>query len=258
MKKGLVYVLICAAICVGVYLISAYTKYDQSPVEIESIELLPVVAAEQGSIQNEAMHNLIAPYKREMEKTMNVAIGSSAGDYVSDRPESPLSNLVADIILDRARKLVGDVDFAVTNVGGIRTTLRAGDITVGNVYEILPFDNALLVLDYKGNDVLDIADAIALRGGEAVAGISFGITTDGKATDVRVNGKAVDKDKVYHVVTSDYLSFGNDNLTPLKRYIASRPLNIMLRDAMIDYLTDLTAEGKSVTASTDGRVKLLN
>lgn len=229
--------------------------YDNSAVTIQSVDLHPVIASRYDTVQHEAMRNLIEPYRREMEKTMNVVIGSAEDDYGVYRPESPLSNLVADMILYRARAVAGDVDCAITNVGGIRTTLKAGNITVGNVYEILPFDNALLVLDYKGSDIHDIADAIAIRGGEAVAGITFDITPSGKADNIKINGERIDDRRIYRVVTSDYLSFGNDNLAPLTRYISSFPLNIMLRDAMIDYIYELSSVGKTVSASTDGRIK---
>lgn len=224
-------------------------KKQQSQPKIVDIQLIDV----DGSLQNDAMDSLIAPYKAEKEASMNVVIGEVAETMEVGKPESKLTNLIADILLTEGRQYVEDVDMAVTNVGGIRRTLFAGPITIGDVFEILPFDNSLLVLEYKGSDILALADAVAVKGGESIAGMTLTIR-DGKAENVRVGGEEVDTARVYKVVSTDYLSWGNDQLEPLANYIKSTPLNMMMRDAMFDYVTCATIKGEKISSKLDNRI----
>ena len=233
------------------------TMYHNSQSEvtpkIANIELIEV----NGSLQHDAMENLIAPYKAEKEESMSVIIGESEETITVGKPESKLTNLIADILLTEARKYIADTDMAVTNIGGIRRPLYEGNITIGDVFEILPFDNSLLVFEYKGSDILALADAIAQKGGESISGMSLTINGE-KAENVKINGQPIDSAKIYKVVTTDYLSWGNDQLEPLANYINSTPLNMMMRDAMFDYVTCATINEQKISAKTDNRIIITN
>lgn len=224
-------------------------KKQQGKLDVVDIQLIDV----DGGLHHDKMRALIEPYKAEKEASMNVVIGEVEETMEVGMPESKLTNLVADILLTEGRKYIADVDMAVTNVGGIRRTLFAGPITIGDVFEILPFDNSLLVLEYKGVDILALADAIAVKGGESVAGMTLAIR-DGRAEDVKVGGEEVDTARVYKVVSTDYLSWGNDQLEPLANYVKSTPLNMMMRDAMFDYVTCATIRGEKIVSKTDKRI----
>lgn len=238
-----------------VAIVISITMYHNSQsvetLEIANIELIEV----DGSLQHDAMENLIAPYKAEKEESMNVIIGESVETIEVGKPESKLTNLIADILLTEARKYVADVDMAITNIGGIRRPLYKGNITIGDVFEILPFDNSLLVFEYKGEDLLALADAIAAKGGESIAGMTLTINGE-KAENVKINGEPIDSVRIYKVITTDYLSWGNDQLEPLANYINSTPLNMMMRDAMFDYVTCATINNQKISAKTDNRITI--
>ncbi len=240
-----------------VAIVISATMYHNSQSEvtpkIADIELIEV----NGSLQHDAMKNLIAPYKAEKEESMSVIIGESEETITVGKPESKLTNLIADILLTEARKYIADTDMAVTNIGGIRRPLYEGNITIGDVFEILPFDNSLLVFEYKGSDLLSLADAIAKKGGESISGMSLTINGE-KAENVKINGLPIDSAKIYKVVTTDYLSWGNDQLEPLANYINSTPLNMMMRDAMFDYVTCATINDQKISAKTDNRIIITN
>ena len=246
MKKILTTFVVVFCVAVVAMIIS---KKQQIQPEIVDIQLIEV----DGSLKNGAMDSLIAPYKAEKEVSMNVVIGEVEETMEVGLPESKLSNLIADVLLTEGRKYIADVDIAVTNIGGIRRTLFAGPLTIGDVFEILPFDNSLLVLEYKGVEILALADAVALKGGEAIAGMTLTIR-DGKAEDVKVGGEVVDTARVYKVVSTDYLSWGNDQLEPLANYVKSTPLNMMMRDAMFDYVTCATIKGEKIVTKLDNRI----
>ena len=248
MKKVITtFIIVAIVISVTMY----YNSQSEETPEIANIELIVV----DGSLQHDAMENLIAPYKAKKEQSMNVVIGESEETIEVGKPESKLTNLIADILLTEARKYIADVDMAITNIGGIRRPLYKGNITIGDVFEILPFDNSLLVLEYKGSDLLALADAIATKGGESVAGITL-IINGNKAENVKINGEPIDSTKTYKVVTTDYLSWGNDQLEPLANYINSTPLNMMMRDAMFDYVTCASINKHKIVAKTDNRITI--
>ena len=247
--KKIITTFVIVAIVIALTLM--HNKQTEENIAIANIELIEA----NGALHHEAMGALIAPYKAEKEKSMNVVIGEATETIEVGKPESKLTNLIADILLTEARKYVPDVDMAVTNIGGIRRTLYKGDITIGDVFEILPFDNALLVFEYKGKDILALADAIAQKGGESIAGMTLTIN-ENRAEEVMVNGVAVDSTRIYKVITTDYLSWGNDQLEPLANHLNSTPLNMMMRDAMFDYVTCASINGEKISAVTDNRIKI--
>lgn len=248
MKKIITtFIIVAIVISITMY----YNSQPKKTPKIVNIALIDV----NGSLQHNAMEKLIAPYKIEKEESMSVVIGESVENIEIGKPESKLTNLIADILLTEARKYIADVDMAVTNIGGIRRSLYKGNITIGDVFEILPFDNSLVVLEYKGSDILALSDAIAEKGGESISGLTLTINNK-KAENVKINGEPIDSTKTYKVVTTDYLSWGNDQLEPLANYINSTPLNMMMRDAMFDYVTCATINNQKISAKTDNRITI--
>ncbi len=224
-----------------------HNKQQLSSPTISNISLINI----NGDINHDAMESLIAPYKAQKDSAMNIVIGSASETMEIALPESSLTRLVADILLAEARKADPEVHMAVTNIGGIRRALYQGNITVGDVFEILPFDNSLLILEYKGSDILALANAIAAKGGESISGLTLDINNN-KAENIKINEQPIDTTLTYKVVSTDYLSWGNDQLAPLANYTHSTPLNLMMRDAMLNYLRD----NNTLSAPTDKRISL--
>jgi 2',3'-cyclic-nucleotide 2'-phosphodiesterase (5'-nucleotidase family) len=244
MKKIITtFIIVAIVVAITMY----HNKQQSSAPTISDISLISV----DGSLRHDAMATLIAPYKAQKDSAMNIIVGQATETMSVDKPESSLTRLIADILLAEARKVDPEAHMAVTNIGGIRRPLFQGNITIGDVYEILPFDNSLLILEYKGSDIIALANAIATKGGESVVGITLDIVGN-KAENIKINGQPIDSTQTYKVVTTDYLSWGNDQLTPLANYTNSTPLNLMMRDAMLNYLKD----NKILSAPNDKRILL--
>lgn len=195
-----------------------------------------------------SMMQLIAPYKVVLDEKMNVPVGVCVTTMDVGRPESLLSNFVCDAMLKKANEFM-PTDFALTNVGGLRKSISQGEVTLRTVYEVMPFDNRLVLLDLSGHDVSALCDAIALVGGEGVSGITFGIE-NGKAVGAKIAGKAIDANRIYRLATNDYLSFGNDKMEPLVNSLSVYDTGLQLRDLILESIAELSP----IESVLDGRI----
>ncbi|MFA5044890.1 MAG: 5'-nucleotidase C-terminal domain-containing protein, partial [Paludibacter sp.] len=147
------------------------------------------------------------------------------------------------------------VDIAVVNLGGLRTVIPAGNITVGKVFELMPFENELVVLWLKGDKLYDLLQYFAGMGGEGVSGLRMEIQ-NGKAVNITVNGKALDKEKIYSIATNDYLAGGNDKMVQLAQYEKRVNTGVKIRTVLLDYIKGETKKGNKIQSKLDGRIKI--
>lgn len=199
------------------------------------------------------------PYKQEIEKDMGKILAHSSQEMVKDKPESLLTNFLSDLLLAESARTCADQnwnvvpDVAFLNYGGIRTFLPKGNITVGKVFELMPFENELVMVRLKGTDLKKFLDYIAGGGGDAVSGVRFRIS-DRKASNVEVNGKPLNENGLYWLATSDYIADGGDNYGMLKNRTDFRQMGVKIRDLIIRNLERYGKEGKNLDAKLDGRI----
>jgi len=168
------------------------------------------------------------------------------------RPEGLLSNFVADLVFNETAKLDGfKADFCLLNHGGLRAPLPKGDIKVKNIYELMPFENEVVIVEIEGHKVKEIASYLNYTGGEPVSGIKLNLSTN---PEILIQNKAVDVNRTYKIITSDYLAKGGD-----KMYFFSEPISLVktgikLRDMIMNHVKELTKSGKTLKANLDGRI----
>lgn len=183
---------------------------------------------------------------------MNVQIGYAPEDLWVDAPECPMLNWASDALWEAAKKLYpGKVDIAIVNMGGMRCAWPKGPITRGNVFELMPFDNQLVVLTLKGEDVLALCESFARYGGQGVAGMRVTVI-DNKLANVTVGGKPVDPKGSYTVATSDYLSGGADHMDALTRYTEYWNSERLIREL---YMEAVQTQD-TIRAAVDGRMTM--
>ena len=199
----------------------------------------------------------IAPYQHKVDSIMGPVVGSVAHDMTRHRPESELSNLLSDILVWGGRQFNEQPVFSVYNMGGIRADFAKGDINVGDVSEVAPFENKICFLTLTGEKVLELFQQIAHRGGEGVShAVRMVITRDGKLKDVTLNGEPVDPAKSYRIATLDYLAEGNDQLVAFKSgtdVVAPKAKENNVRYIIMDYFREMKAQGKVVESRVEGR-----
>lgn len=198
---------------------------------------------------------ILAPYKAKVESIMSPVIGVSDMDMVAERPESLLSNLVAEVLREASKKHPGmEAEVGLVNVGGLRTSLAKGDITYGHIYRILPFENTLCIVTLTGSQLKQLFENIASTGGDGISGARMVIAKK-KLLDVEVNGEPIDENRTYKVATIDYLAEGNDGMTALTLSDEKfQPEGATLRQLFLDYVAALHKQGKKVTSCIDGRI----
>jgi len=200
------------------------------------------------------LEGLIAPYRGRLGEEVRQVIGEAAVLLSKAVPEGTLGNFATDAMLWAARRESSEpVHMALTNNGGLRVPIAPGPITVGQMFELMPFENMLSVLTLTGAQVQELADALAARRGEPIAGFSLRIEASGDgyiARDVLVGGIPLDPAVEYRIVTNDYMANGGEDLEPLLRPVAREDLPILLRDSFIGYVRELGV----VRAEIQGRI----
>ncbi|WP_257656905.1 5'-nucleotidase C-terminal domain-containing protein [Parapedobacter lycopersici] len=197
------------------------------------------------------------PYKQQLDAEMNRVIGHSAVPLTKPGsvPETLLGNFFADALLTEGRKSDPGIDFSFGTKGGLRTELPKGGITVGHLFELMPFENELVILELSGKSVRQLAGFIAATGGQPVAGLRMVIHAN-TANDIRIGGTPLDDSKTYRLLTYDYLANGGDNIRGLEAPVKRVNLGQKVREALINYVQDCTREGKQLNTQLDGRIKL--
>ncbi len=203
--------------------------------------------------------SLVHPYRDSLEKVVSRIIGMAEGRFTKGKPESSLGNLVADALLEEARLIDEDtVHFAVTNSGGLRIpSLGPGPIRIEQIYELMPFENMIVILTLTSAEVDSLAQQIAARGGEPVSGITFRITPSGQAFDIRIGGVPLQAGKLYRVATIDYLANGGGNMPALWSPQARKNTTVRLRDAIIHYIERRYRRGEAIRPRVEGRIQLV-
>lgn len=202
--------------------------------------------------------SILKPYQQKVDSIMSPVIGHSAKDMRSYRPESPLSNWIADVLRQAASKANGKpADVAVMNMGGIRNAMPEGEIIYGTIYEIAPFENALCVLTMDGATLKELFTEIAAVHGEGLSGASLKIDKEGNLLEAKVNGRPIEPKKLYTVATIDYLAEGNDRMMAFRKAKSKTlPKDALLRTLLMDAVRQCEQKGQFVSAQVEGRIKV--
>lgn len=214
------------------------------------------------SINNELKNDeefvkVIEPYKQKLDKKMNQKISHTNVDLTKQGDNSNLGNLLADYTFDGANawaetNLKKEVDAALINIGGIRTTIGKGDILLKSIFEVMPFENEVIIVKMKGTDLQGLFDYYAKTQVNNPVSHLYIETNNGQLSKTLINGKAVNPNQDYYIATSDYLALGGDNMKFFSKG-EMIPTGIKLRDLFIDYFK----KNPEVIPNTDVRLNFI-
>ena len=225
------------------------------PERIEIDATLDTASA--ASASAERIQRMIDPYQAELGQSMGEVIGRVPRELTMGRPESTLGNWLADLLYTEAVRY-GDrsVDFALQNAGGVRINrLPAGDLLVRNVYELMPFDNELVLMELDYATTRALIDHLAAQGGWPVSQqLRFRITDTGEAADITLNGKPLSPEGRYVVALPDYVAGGGSD----SDFLAGKPqlkTGKMIRDLILLHAREAYEQGRTISAELDGRIR---
>lgn len=197
---------------------------------------------------------MVAPYKVQIDSQMNHEIALLATELVKKQPESTMGNWCADALMYGINKGGLYADFALMNYGGMRVpVITPGPLTIGELFELSPFDNAMMIVDVPGNIVDTLFQYIAAKEGWPVSHEVRMEMAQKKMIRCTINGAPIDPRKTYKIAMPDYVANGGDDakfFIPLSRF----QTGILQRDILIDYARSYAEKGIAITATVEGRI----
>jgi 5'-nucleotidase/UDP-sugar diphosphatase len=225
--------------------------FDDGKLTSIDAELIPVTSV---VAEDPEVARIVGKYWKSMESTVTDVVAYASGRFSRDSSlrtgESPLGNMLTDAI-----RVGTGADFALQNAGGIRSGFGPGPVTVWDVYCALPFDNKIVELELKGDQVKELVADIARRVGRGcfcqVSGISFEVV-DKRPSAIKVGDDPLDDNKTYTVAVADYLAEGGCQFEALTDGKVLSKSSKFQRDYTVDYLRDL----KILHPKREGRISI--
>ncbi len=196
-------------------------------------------------VQDPEILQFINPYKEELEKEVNEVLCYTPFDLTREdgNLQSTLGNIYADVCYNRANLVFNklfnkNIDFVLFNYGGVRQSIPKGEIKVGDIFKLMPFENKFVVAELSGEKTKALFDYFEKnKSSHPISGVKLTFNND-KLHEILIQNKQFDITKNYFVLTSDYLQHGGDHMDFFKDPINLYNLNYKIRDAIIDYLKE--------------------
>lgn len=190
-------------------------------------------------------------HKARLDKKMDEVIGHCDLTMNVASPKSPLSDLLTGLLWKDGPAAIKQeaCDLSILNFGGIRTNLQAGDVTVGDIFKISPFDNYLVVITIQGSELRTVVNRFrldALKAASAGMEISYKNNVPDK---IMIQGKELQDDAMYRLITLNFIAEGGDNILSGAKYENVDYSMLIFRDFLIDEVKKISKSGKSLSAA---------
>lgn len=212
---------------------------------------------DQNVATDSTLEHYLTPYRQQLARTMNDTVAIVGHELTLQKPESSLGNFLTDLLVEEARGATGlQVDLAIQNYGGVRrTSLAAGPLRLGMIYEVMPFDNLVVVLKLDAAGLERLIEYMAAQGGWPVsASVRYQIQ-ENRPQAVLIHNRPIEQDKTYLVAMSDYIANGGDRCDFLRDY-PRIDTGLLMRDAIIQHCARRMQQGLLIDAVLDGRITL--
>lgn len=230
------------------FLTACKTHYVKQKENFSHVEL-------KSQIENVKAKHLTLPYKLKIDSFVERVVAISSEELTRDGAQTNLGNFMCDAVKHVCKQqLTSDtINFYFFNRGGLRTNLPKGEIKVKNIYEVMPFENEMVLLTLKGEDIIKGIPTI-LSKNHPFLGLKI-IVKNKKPTAFLSNNDSIISTKLYHIITSDFIANGGDNFDFLMIPIQRKNIPLKIRDAMIEYGDYLTKSGKQINPYKDDRLQ---
>lgn len=204
----------------------------------------------------------VKPFRENINKDLDSVIAYSVDTYSKSDGElnTAIGNLMADIVLEQSNPIFKsrtgkEIDMVLLNHGGIRSILSKGDVTKRTAYEIMPFENSVVVVKLAGEQVMELIEFLLReQRPHPISKLNIAVDKDFNLLSARVNGFEIDPEKSYYVATNDYLFNGGDDMDFFKKNKNVFVLDYKIRNTMIDYFMKVD----TLRPTIDDRFVILN
>jgi 2',3'-cyclic-nucleotide 2'-phosphodiesterase (5'-nucleotidase family) len=191
------------------------------------------------------IEDFIKPYREHVNNTLDSVLAYSAGTYSKTDGDlnTAIGNLMADAVLEEANPVFESrtgkkIDVVLLNHGGIRAILSKGNVTTRTAYEIMPFENSVVVASLKGTHINEmIAYLQKAKRAHPISGLSIKLNNNYELIEAKINDIAIDENKTYYVATNDYLYSGGDSMDFFQQSDSLYVLDYKIRNVLIDYFS---------------------
>ncbi len=235
----------------------------QAPRTKPVLQARPVTKVDSAVTEDPDVAAFIAPRTLEVRATFELPLVEASAPLQRGRDgaENLLGYWICDALRARAERILGrPVRFAIANRGGIRRDLKAGMLKVGDIFEVMPFENELIVIELTGAEVLQVMkEGLQSRGGEPVSGVRAVVEGPVEGADLTLtwaDGRAIDPAETVLVATSDYLYGSGDSMPTLKRGRKPFTSGLTIRQVLLDVCRDLKDQGQAIAPPTGGRYRI--
>ncbi len=210
----------------------------KTPLNVTAVQTQKNISIASNLTSDREAEMMISSYKKSLESQMNAKISYTNFDLNKQGDNSNLGNLLADYTYEGAvdwasKNKIPKIDAAVINIGGIRSTIGKGDILLKHIYEVMPFENELVIVKMKGADMLKLFNYyLETQKNNPVSKLKIE-TSEGKIVQALIDNSSIENSKNYYIATSDYLALGGDNM----KFFASGEMistGIKLRDLYVE------------------------
>ncbi len=240
----------------GFFMLAVSCK--QKPVNLQRIEGKQIPISSE-IVRDSNIMAVVSPYKEELESKMSAILAYAPTDFYKDdddKTETSIGNFMADLCYKHGnfifnKKTKKNIDFVLLNYGGIRAGISKGDVTTRSAYEVMPFENNMVVVELTYQKIQDLLAYLAIS--KKAHPISKQLHISFKDNNIKsalLNGKNFDKNKTYFVLTSDYLQNGGNHMNFFKEPLSLTNLDYKIRKAILDELEEID----TIKAKEDGRV----
>lgn len=200
------------------------------------------IAVTEALSETNSIEEYIAPYRKHIDEDLN-AVLAYAPENIDKKGtwQTKIGNLQSTITLAASDKVFKmrenkNVDICLLNNGGIRAIINKGNITTRTAFELMPFENSLVVAALKGEQIIEMINyIIEKKTPHPLAGLTFTIDKNDTAKNILVQNQPLDLQKTYYVATNDYLYNGGDSMNFFKKATAVYDLDYKVRNVWVDY-----------------------
>ncbi|MGB5944170.1 MAG: 5'-nucleotidase [Leeuwenhoekiella sp.] len=186
----------------------------------------------------------IAPYKNRIDQEMDSVLAYAPATYTKSNGEynTAIGNMMADAVLELADTIFAartgkHIDAVLLNSGGIRAPINKGNITTRSAYQLMPFENSLVVVELDAQMIQAMFEYLSCGKAHPISGMEIELDDNGKLANNTIHGEPLDDSKTYFIATSDYLQNGGDGMEFLTDPVSKTDLDYKIRNILIDYFS---------------------